>query len=129
MVAGAQHQRRRLAGQMPREDGGNVGMARRRQHDIRRVTDDIARQVGDRQVALEATLADNGPGMPAPPPGIEGDQARPWRSEERRVGQECVSTFRCRWSPYHYKKKKLPLGTRQRGELRKNINKTSKKRT
>src|SRR3546814_18015230 len=23
------------------------------------------------------------------------------RSEERRVGQECVSTWRSRWSPYH----------------------------
>src|SRR3546814_21063007 len=23
------------------------------------------------------------------------------RSEERRVGQECVSTFRSRWVPYH----------------------------
>src|SRR3546814_19807312 len=28
----------------------------------------------------------------APPPG---------RSEERRVGKECVSTCRSRWSPYH----------------------------
>src|SRR3546814_16653921 len=28
------------------------------------------------------------------------------RSEERRVGKECVSTFRFRWPPYHYKKKK-----------------------
>src|SRR3546814_17228851 len=28
------------------------------------------------------------------------------RSEERREGQECVSTCRYRWSPYHYKKKK-----------------------
>src|SRR3546814_16602239 len=27
------------------------------------------------------------------------------RSEERRVGNECVSTCRSRWSPYHYKKK------------------------
>src|SRR3546814_16099570 len=27
------------------------------------------------------------------------------RSEERRVGQACVRTFRCRWSPYHKKKK------------------------
>src|SRR3546814_16074453 len=26
------------------------------------------------------------------------------RSEERRVGQECVSTCRSRWSPYHLKK-------------------------
>src|SRR3546814_13694500 len=29
-----------------------------------------------------------------------------WRSEERRVGKECVSTCRSRWSPYHEKKKK-----------------------
>src|SRR3546814_1932513 len=27
------------------------------------------------------------------------------RSEERRVGKECVSPCRSRWSPYHYKKK------------------------
>src|SRR3546814_12130753 len=27
------------------------------------------------------------------------------RSEERRVGKECVSTCRYRWSPYHQKKK------------------------
>src|SRR3546814_19170903 len=30
------------------------------------------------------------------------------RSEERRVGKECVSTCRSRWSPYHSKKKKKP---------------------
>src|SRR3546814_20192449 len=30
------------------------------------------------------------------------------RSEERRVGKECVSTCRSRWSPYHYKKKQTP---------------------
>src|SRR3546814_19116334 len=29
------------------------------------------------------------------------------RSEERRVGKECVSTCRSRWSPYHYKKNSL----------------------
>src|SRR3546814_14079160 len=28
------------------------------------------------------------------------------RSEERRVGKECVSTCRSRWWPYHLKKKK-----------------------
>src|SRR3546814_11444016 len=27
-------------------------------------------------------------------------------SEERRVGKECVSTCRSRWSPYHYKKQR-----------------------
>src|SRR3546814_11208704 len=31
-------------------------------------------------------------------------RARERRSEERRVGKECVSTCRSRWSPYHYKK-------------------------
>src|SRR3546814_3166376 len=29
-----------------------------------------------------------------------GDNS-PLRSEERRVGKECVSTCRSRWSPYH----------------------------
>src|SRR3546814_17645915 len=28
-----------------------------------------------------------------------------WRSDERRVGKECVSTCRSRWSPYNYKTK------------------------
>src|SRR3546814_13604013 len=30
--------------------------------------------------------------------GVAGPEAR---SEERRVGKECVSTCRSRWSPYH----------------------------
>src|SRR3546814_16315952 len=36
-------------------------------------------------------------------------QIIPGRSEERRVGKECVSTCRSRWSPYHYKKKAKEL--------------------
>src|SRR3546814_12661797 len=32
---------------------------------------------------------------------VMGDQGN--RSEERRVGKECVSTCRSRWSPYHKK--------------------------
>src|SRR3546814_16698798 len=48
--------------------------------------------------------------VPNPPPywkaaaeqGLQGV-----RSEERRVGKECVSTCRSRWSPYHYKKKHI----------------------
>src|SRR3546814_12539790 len=39
-----------------------------------------------------------------PQAAIVVDQAG--RSEERRVGKECVSTCRSRWSPYHYKKNK-----------------------
>src|SRR3546814_13007819 len=30
---------------------------------------------------------------------VDGDDGA--RSEERRVGKECVSTCRCRWSPEH----------------------------
>src|SRR3546814_4635990 len=30
-----------------------------------------------------------------------GSVTAPVRSEERRVGKECVSTCRSRWSPYH----------------------------
>src|SRR3546814_12983483 len=32
---------------------------------------------------------------------VTGVKAGPDRSEERRVGKECVSTCRSRWSPYH----------------------------
>src|SRR3546814_13356579 len=34
-----------------------------------------------------------------------GSRTRRHRSEERRVGKECVSTCRSRWSPYHSTKK------------------------
>src|SRR3546814_19357838 len=40
----------------------------------------------------------------APLPGSRLDRTRTIalvRSEERRVGKECVSTCRSRWSPYH----------------------------
>src|SRR3546814_12656329 len=33
--------------------------------------------------------------------------ARLTRSEQRRVGHECVSTCRSRWSPYHSRTKKI----------------------
>src|SRR3546814_13243168 len=33
------------------------------------------------------------------------------RSDERRVGKECVSTCRSRWSPFHEKKKKYSKKT------------------
>src|SRR3546814_16838624 len=38
---------------------------------------------------------------PADGPPFLWDPAPPDRSEERRVGKECVSTCRYRWSPYH----------------------------
>src|SRR3546814_2989578 len=41
---------------------------------------------------------------PYPHAPAEGPAGGGTRSEERRVGKECVSTCRSRWSPYHYKK-------------------------
>src|SRR3546814_4250867 len=38
---------------------------------------------------------------------------QPLRSEERRVGKECVSTCRSRWSTYPYKKTSQLLFTRK----------------
>src|SRR3546814_16134892 len=38
------------------------------------------------------------------------------RSEERRVGKECVSTCRSRWSPYHSKKNKHKRGDQSRSQ-------------
>src|SRR3546814_16934814 len=35
------------------------------------------------------------------------------RSEERRVGKECVSTCRSRWSPSHYNKKSIKKNDRR----------------
>src|SRR3546814_11255105 len=39
-------------------------------------------------------------GYDVPVKVLTGDEAT-LRSEERRVGKECVSTCRSRWSPYH----------------------------
>src|SRR3546814_19588848 len=37
--------------------------------------------------------------------GLSVADTNPERSEARRVGQECVSTCRSRWVPYHSKKR------------------------
>src|SRR3546814_18507856 len=39
--------------------------------------------------------------LPEVTPHLLAFQARNNRSEERRVGKECVSTCRSRWSPYN----------------------------
>src|SRR3546814_4419580 len=40
-------------------------------------------------------------GKPGSEGAVEAKTEAPARSEERRVGKECVSTCRSRWSPYH----------------------------
>src|SRR3546814_17531879 len=55
---------------------------------------------GDRRCHQPHPVVDQGSADTTRPPGILCRD----RSEERRVGKECVSTCRSRWSPYHYKK-------------------------
>src|SRR3546814_12177651 len=52
----------------------------------------VHRHEGDRESALGEQAAK---GVGQDEGELEG------RSEERRVGKECVSTCRSRWSPYH----------------------------
>src|SRR3546814_15130607 len=58
--------------------------------------------VGDVQCHTHAVVVTDAPGQRwGDEQLLEVDASR---SEERRVGKECVSTCRSRWSPYHYKK-------------------------
>src|SRR3546814_16780905 len=64
--------------------------------------------------ARDSMLIENTPidylDFASPVPGLGSklglDATHKWRSEERRVGKECVSTCRSRWSPYTLKKNK-----------------------
>src|SRR3546814_12170234 len=55
-----------------------------------------------------AIAARQGTGQPCHQ-GIHPRCASRCRSEESRVGKECVSTCRSRWSRYHYKKTAISL--------------------
>src|SRR3546814_13255735 len=72
-----------------------------------RLVDEMLRSP-DRQANLVATYADRIPMMAIATlldaPVEDYHRYREWRSEERRVGKECVSTCRSRWSPYHTQK-------------------------
>src|SRR3546814_15917136 len=59
-------------------------------------------QLGEKGTKAAVVLS---AGLSAPAPGggtlRDAMLAMARRSEERRVGKECVSTCRYRWSPYH----------------------------
>src|SRR3546814_14354546 len=63
----------------------------------RRVADHFGQFPVHRCVPLLVPDAERDAMLPEPRNGVA---QRP-RSEERRVGKECVSTCRSRWSPYH----------------------------
>src|SRR3546814_19989516 len=57
------------------------------------------RQLPGETVAYLVTVG--GPVKAGSPASQPASQSSLFRSEERRVGKECVSTCRSRWSPYH----------------------------
>src|SRR3546814_19041951 len=61
--------------------------------------DDIAALASERSVGSEISFGDDDVKV----------QNLATRSEERRVGKECVSTCRYRWAPIPYKKKQLHI--------------------
>src|SRR3546814_16994283 len=61
--------------------------------------------LGLKRVGKGSDLVECSVGKIVDPDDIAGVRSADRRSEERRVGKECVSTCRSRWSPYHSKKK------------------------
>src|SRR3546814_17458421 len=77
---------------------------------LRHETDRADRMLVDRimMVHVELHLRDDAPEVrneTAEHAGLVHPEQHRFRSEERRVGKECVSTCRSRWSPYHSKKR------------------------
>src|SRR3546814_1655467 len=52
-------------------------------------------------ISLPTTRSNGSEYAPTPRNGQARSHYQSCRSEERRVGKECVSTCRSRWSPYH----------------------------
>src|SRR3546814_16659998 len=61
-------------------------------------------QVREHSVAIGAAVVEPGPFADTRNRAL---QRIVEQTEERRVGEECVSTCRARWAPYHYKKKQI----------------------
>src|SRR3546814_20326768 len=83
------------------------GAARRRGHPL--LLDHLQRgrrREGGHERPPGAEAAGELPGLRGDPRGVHELQGRQGcrRSAERRVGKECVCTWRSRWSPNHYKK-------------------------
>src|SRR3546814_18736642 len=66
---------------------------------------DLVAQFANLGLGLGNPLAECRIGQPVMPHHAQGCHLLGTRSEERRVGKECVSTCRSRWAPDHYKKK------------------------
>src|SRR3546814_2556833 len=82
--------------------GLDRGVAAAMLHQGRHATEQPGRVGADGEVGIDALLrvmGDGGLGVAVGPEILHRGTSN--RSEERRVGKECVSTWRSRWSPYH----------------------------
>ena len=74
-------------------------------NELVRKFDDFTKKDPSRQAGLDCP--DTGNSLQVPPIGWKKGKMIPkkrlekWRSEERRVGKECLRLCRSRWSPYH----------------------------
>src|SRR3546814_8145360 len=68
---------------------------------IERRAQAINREIAGKHRAIRAEQINDLPDYPFIGFHCPGNAAHTNRSEERRVGKECVSTCRSRWSPYH----------------------------
>src|SRR3546814_12425952 len=76
--------------------------------------DDFAGRIDPKQLNRRQIEALAGAGAfdgvePERPRAYAGAEALLARSDERRVGKECVSTCRSRWSRYHLHKNKITI--------------------
>src|SRR3546814_20183597 len=67
--------------------------------------DGRARSVGEIYATFQRKLQNNTAGLDTLQTVVAAATPARTRSEERRAGKECVSTFRSRWSPSHTKTK------------------------
>src|SRR3546814_20709310 len=101
MPAGAMAFRERNAGRLAGLDGAALGAA---VADYEAIQETLGRIMSFAQLVYSGDMSDPRIGrfyqsMQERCTAISTDLV--FRSEERRVGKECVSTCRSRWSPYH----------------------------
>src|SRR3546814_4462860 len=68
---------------------------------VRRLREEAGEERGVRPDGDQRVHVEPPPAQSAQEAGMKIPSRPELRSEERRVGKECVSTCRSRWSPYH----------------------------
>src|SRR3546814_16741393 len=94
-----------LASATPERNGKCEEQQRKADGQIVAVPREGCRRMGARDMRVDPSRPVHRDRFEHPSIGIDHGAAPGRRSEERRVGKECVSTCSTRWSPYPKKKK------------------------